>query len=581
MIDLEFSHVSKQYIVRSDGGAAPAGGGVNGFVDRLRRLRGRTEAFWAVRDVSFQVRRGEALGIIGHNGAGKSTILKLLSNITAPSEGAITINGRLSALIEVGSGFHPELTGRENVFLSGSILGMRRREIAAKLDSIVDFAGVRQFIDTPVKRYSSGMYVRLGFAIAAHLDPDILLLDEVLAVGDAAFQAKCIQRIKELEQAGTTIVFISHDLSAVERLCQRVILMRKGQVESEGLPRDVIAEYNRLAAATDAPAGGPSAGALREWHDPATAPGNDAVRVRRVRIRTAEGQTAATHDIRHPIGIEVSYQVLEPGHVLIPNYHVINQDGVHLFTVQDVASEWRQRPRPVGEYVSTAWIPGNFLAAGTMSVDVALSSHVPFTAVHAFTPGAVAFHVAEHYGGDAARGDYGGDYPGRRTADGRLDHPLRGRERVGRRRAARDVGRLGRRADRRPERHPLGRRGGHVAHPVVQHAAQHFERQLRPPERRAHLHALYDRSHPLEHLARDREPLGHAVLLAARGRPAHAVEDGVGYRDARHLVGEELGVARRHERPDPGDHRRPRRAQVAVHVGRGSARAAPRRTPAA
>lgn len=407
MIDLEFSHVSKKYIVRSDD-AAPATG--NPIADRLRRLRARKEAFWAVRDVSFQVKRGEALGIIGHNGAGKSTVLKLLSNITAPSEGAITINGRLSALIEVGSGFHPELTGRENVFLSGSILGMRRRDIATKLDSIVDFAGVRQFIDTPVKRYSSGMYVRLGFAIAAHLDPDILLLDEVLAVGDAAFQAKCIQRIKELEAAGTTIVFISHDLTAVERLCQRVILMRKGQIAAEGVPRDVIKEYHSGAAA--APTADADFGARREWHDRETAPGDDVVRLRRARVRTEDGETTGTIDIRRPVGIEVEYDVLEGGHVLIPNYHFINQDGLHLFAVQDVASEWRRQARAPGRYVSTAWIPGNFLAAGTVSVDVAVSAHVPFPRIHAFTPGAVAFQVMDHLGGDAARGDYSGDFPG-------------------------------------------------------------------------------------------------------------------------------------------------------------------------
>lgn len=251
MIDLQFNHVSKKYVVRVDESADTRDH--NAFVRQWRRMRPRTDEFWAVRDVSFQVRRGEALGIIGHNGAGKSTILKLLSNITAPTAGEITINGRLSALIEVGSGFHPELSGRENVFLSGSILGMRRREIATKLDSIVDFAGVRQFIDMPVKRYSSGMYVRLGFAIAAHLDPDILLLDEVLAVGDAAFQAKCIQRIRELERAGTTIVFISHDLAAVQSLCQRVILMRKGQIATEGLPDEVIEEYHRGEEMSEAP----------------------------------------------------------------------------------------------------------------------------------------------------------------------------------------------------------------------------------------------------------------------------------------------------------------------------------------
>lgn len=242
MIDLQFKDVSKKYFVRRE---SEPDADAHPLVRKLRALRLRRQEYWAVRDVSFEVRRGEALGIIGHNGAGKSTILKLLSNITTPTSGEIMINGRLSALIEVGSGFHPELTGRENIYLNGSILGMRRREITEKLDSIVDFAGVSQFIDAPVKRYSSGMYVRLGFSIAAHLDPDILLLDEVLAVGDAAFQAKCLQRINELRQAGTTIVFISHDLGAVEGVCDRVLLMQQGKIAAIGAAHDVIAEYQR------------------------------------------------------------------------------------------------------------------------------------------------------------------------------------------------------------------------------------------------------------------------------------------------------------------------------------------------
>jgi ABC-type polysaccharide/polyol phosphate transport system ATPase subunit len=242
MFDLTFNQVSKKYRIRQE---REPDATRHPIVQKLQGLRRRSQEFWAVRDMSFEVERGEALGIIGHNGAGKSTVLKLLSNITTPTAGEIKINGSLSALIEVGSGFHPELTGRENVYLNGSILGMRRREITKKLDDIVEFAGIRQFLDTPVKRYSSGMYVRLGFSIAAHLDPDILLLDEVLAVGDSAFQSKCLQRIDDLRRAGTTIVFISHDLGAVQRLCDRVLLMNHGEITASGSPHDVINEYQR------------------------------------------------------------------------------------------------------------------------------------------------------------------------------------------------------------------------------------------------------------------------------------------------------------------------------------------------
>jgi len=241
MIDLSLKQVSKRYRIR---GESKSNG--TSWLSKLASLT-RREDFWALKDVNFDVQRGQALGIIGHNGAGKSTILKLLSRITTPTEGEIMINGRLSALIEVGSGFHPELTGRENVYLNGSILGMMRREITEKLDSIVEFAELRQFIDTPVKRYSSGMYVRLGFSIAAHLNPDILLLDEVLAVGDASFQQKCIERIMELQNGGTTIVFISHDLRAVQKLCDRVILLKKGKIEADGDPEETIALYQSLS----------------------------------------------------------------------------------------------------------------------------------------------------------------------------------------------------------------------------------------------------------------------------------------------------------------------------------------------
>jgi ABC-type polysaccharide/polyol phosphate transport system ATPase subunit len=243
MIDIQLDRVSKQYKLRTPGRSPKPW-----YSDPFRR---RWSPMWALRNVSFQVRQGEALGIVGHNGAGKTTILKILSSITTPTSGEITVRGRMAALVEVGSGFHPELTGRENINLHGAMLGMRRSEIRQKLDSIIEFSGVGQYIDVPVKRYSSGMYVRLGFSIAAHLNPDILLLDEVLAVGDAAFQAKCLDRLAELRRTGRTVVFISHDLAAVYRLCDRAILMDHGRVVADGPPRQVIDEYQRMTFGDD------------------------------------------------------------------------------------------------------------------------------------------------------------------------------------------------------------------------------------------------------------------------------------------------------------------------------------------
>jgi len=241
MIDLKLDQVSKKYKLPARGNSPKRW--------YKRAFARRSSEMWALKDISFEVKQGEALGIVGHNGAGKTTMLKLLSSITAPTHGQITIRGRLAALVEVSSGFHPELTGKENIFLHGAMLGMRRAEIARKLNSIVEFSGVGQYIDVPVKRYSSGMYVRLGFSIAAHLDPDILLLDEVLAVGDVAFQAKCLDRIAELRKGGRTIVFVSHDLAAVYRLCDRAILLSHGQILMDGTPRTVIDQYQHMAFA--------------------------------------------------------------------------------------------------------------------------------------------------------------------------------------------------------------------------------------------------------------------------------------------------------------------------------------------
>jgi len=264
------------------------------------RLSARRHArrFWALQQVSLAVPRGGSIGVIGRNGAGKSTLLKLLAGITAPTRGRILIRGRLAALIEVGSGFHPELTGRENVFLNGAILGMRRREIASKLERIVEFAGVSQFIDTPVKWYSSGMYVRLGFAIAAHLEPDILLVDEVLAVGDAEFQMKCLQRIQELKAHGATTVFISHDLTAVERLCDSVLLLEDGMIATQGEPSEVVSRYHQRLALWD-----PSSG-LKTID--ASASG---VTLTNIALTTPEDRGAVAFTTGAPLTIAIRYAV--------------------------------------------------------------------------------------------------------------------------------------------------------------------------------------------------------------------------------------------------------------------------------
>jgi ABC-type polysaccharide/polyol phosphate transport system ATPase subunit len=235
MIDVRAEHLSKRYMLALSGGR------------RLPLWTRRRRPFWALKDVNLDVRRGEALGVVGPNGSGKSTLVKLLSRITAPSEGTITLNGRLSALIELGAGFHPDLTGRENIFLNGSVLGMTYREIARKISNIVEFAEIENFIDVPVKKYSSGMFVRLGFSIAVHLDADIMLFDEVLAVGDVAFQARCFERVEKLRRTGKTIVLVSHDFAAIERICDRAVLLRSGEVEMVGEPPAVIEHYQAVA----------------------------------------------------------------------------------------------------------------------------------------------------------------------------------------------------------------------------------------------------------------------------------------------------------------------------------------------
>ena len=371
----------------------------------LRRFQqagqARRPTIWALREVGFEIAPGEIVGIIGRNGAGKSTLLKVLSRITTPTTGRIELYGRIASLLEVGTGFHPELTGRENIFLNGAILGMTRKEISEKFDEIVTFAEVEKFIDTPVKYFSSGMYLRLAFAVAAHLEPEILLVDEVLAVGDASFQKKCLNKMEDVGRHGRTVIFVSHNMPAVTRLCPRTILLDGGHVVRDGRTVGVVSHYLTSGLGTSA---------ARDWQ-PESAPGNEVARLRSVRIVTPKGEVSDVIDIRDPVGVEMEFDVLRDGHILVPNYHFFNEEGVCVFAASDQDLTGRRRPRSKGRYVSTAWIPGNFLAEGTLIVGVALSTMDPAT-VHFYEADAVAFQIVDAMDGDTARGDYGGPMPG-------------------------------------------------------------------------------------------------------------------------------------------------------------------------
>jgi lipopolysaccharide transport system ATP-binding protein len=372
-------------------------------VQRLRRTRPADgETLWALKEINFEVRPGEVVGLIGHNGAGKSTLLKILSRITVPTTGRTEVYGRIGSLLEVGTGFHPDLTGRENIFLNGTILGIRRADIARKFDEIIAFSEIEKFIDTPVKWYSSGMYLRLAFAVAVHLDTEVLIMDEVLAVGDVGFQQKCLDKMHQIRQQGRTILFVSHSMAAVTRLCRRVMLLERGRVVRDGPAHEVVNEY--LGANWKITA-------EREWADVAAAPGDEYARLLRVRVRDEAGATASSIDIRQPVGVELTYEVLQTGYALTPKIDLFNEEGVHVFAAHDVAADW-EPPRAPGRYVSTVWLPGNYLSEGNMLIHAALVSHRPATVIHAHVPQAITFQVVDRQERGGARGAYIGPVPG-------------------------------------------------------------------------------------------------------------------------------------------------------------------------
>jgi lipopolysaccharide transport system ATP-binding protein len=324
------------------------------------------EEFWALKDLSFEVRRGEVLGIIGRNGAGKSTLLKILSRITEPSEGRVTIEGRVASLLEVGTGFHPELTGRENIFLNGAILGMTRASIKRKFDEIVAFSDVEKFLDTPVKRYSSGMYVRLAFGVAAHLEPDILVVDEVLAVGDAEFQKKCLGKMSEVAGGGRTVLFVSHNMAAVRQLCGRSILLSDGRKLFDGISDQAISRYIYSA---------PSGEKLRQISQIIELlPPDPAFRLKSVSV--LQDRQPGTHLVSgKPIDVVIEYEVLQSVYGLHLGILLHDSEGTILLESLQHGDLKEIPVTQKGKYVSVATIPEDFLAGKEYNLQIDASIH--------------------------------------------------------------------------------------------------------------------------------------------------------------------------------------------------------------
>ncbi|MDP6376439.1 MAG: ABC transporter ATP-binding protein [Pseudomonadales bacterium] len=359
------------------------------------------ESFWALRDVSFTINRGEVVGIIGPNGAGKSTLLKVLSRITEPTSGRAVIRGRVGSLLEVGTGFHSELTGRENVYLNGSILGMTREEVRANFDEIIEFSEVGKFIDTPVKHYSSGMRVRLAFSVAAHVQPEILIVDEVLTVGDVRFRKKCMEKMQEVGTNGGTVLVVSHNAQAITSMCERAIWLEDGKVRKDGPVDEVVTEYL-----------GEGIGETGErvWdEDP---PGGEIATMQRMAIRNSQGEVSKKVDVRERFCIEMEIEVHESGHGIVLNNLLTNSDGVHAFCAIDTENPtWSKQSWVPGRHVLRMWVPGNLLQVDTYSVDAILWVWEPMQKLQCHIRSAIAFHVMESAEG-SARGSFLGNMPG-------------------------------------------------------------------------------------------------------------------------------------------------------------------------
>ncbi|WP_131535913.1 ABC transporter ATP-binding protein [Pedobacter nototheniae] len=369
-----------------------------------QNTKSQSDVVWSLKDINFEIEQGDAVGIIGRNGAGKSTLLKILSKVTAPTTGKITGKGRIASLLEVGTGFHPELSGRENIFLNGAILGMRKKEIQRKLDEIVDFAGIERYLDTPVKRYSSGMYVRLAFAVAAHLESEILIVDEVLAVGDAEFQKKCLGKMSEVSKGeGRTVLFVSHNMASIASLCKNSILLNNGKIQDQGISNEVIAKYenNNFDLSCE-----------KKWSIN-NAPGNQAVKLISVRAINEGLISKEKFDVTERFGIELEYEVLEPNHILWHGLNFYNEVDQNLFDSHSITSKWYNEPHPIGRYKTIAWVPENFLNESKIIVSAAIFNHQKGQ-IYLHVKDAIAFEIIDLLRKDfvSARGQSIGKFPG-------------------------------------------------------------------------------------------------------------------------------------------------------------------------
>lgn len=360
------------------------------IVDETIHSKTNKKEFWALRDLSFEIKKGEAIGVIGKNGAGKSTLLKILSRITTPTRGEIKIGGRIASLLEVGTGFHPELTGKENIYLNGAILGMTKREITSKLEEIIAFSGVEKYIDTPVKRYSSGMYVRLAFAVAAHLDPDILIIDEVLSVGDAEFQKKCVAKMNQATREGRTILFVSHNMAAVRNLCTRSILLHNGKVLKDGISKNVIQHYNEMNFGSN--------GAEINW-ELNEAPGTSDVRVVGIRVINAQEKPASFLTDNEDFFIKIDFVSLKDGLYLTPNIQLFDANGTLVLSTGNWSSvttgldPYSNQVYLKGVYSSVIRIPAFFLNEGSYIISALINKNI--SAVEVYLQEVVSFSIVD------------------------------------------------------------------------------------------------------------------------------------------------------------------------------------------